>query len=133
MDTYEEAHLLVAAIRVLHHRNGGPPTVEEVCDLIAFGSETAHALCRTLEKIGAIEVHEDPFALRLTLKNQLALEELPKMEQKKSSLEDELAKFQAKKGKVDDKVAAMQQELKKKKQDLFADIEAKLKKDLKKS
>lgn len=132
METYDEAHLLVAATRILTHKNGGPPTLAEICELLRFSSETAHALCRRLEKNGAIELVEDPFSLRLVVANHLALEELPRQELQKSSLADELARFKEKKGNMDEKVAALQQEMAKKKQDLFADLEAKLKKEVKK-
>ncbi len=47
-----------------------------------------------------------------------------------NKLAQELAKFQAEKKNVDEKVASLQAEMARKKQDLFAEIEAKFKKEL---
>lgn len=130
MDTYSEAHLFVAAIRVLNHKNEGPPSLEDVCGLLNFSVESGHAVCRTLKKMDIIDTAEDPFSVKLSVSNHLEIEKIPQKEQQKDSLANELVKFQSKKKDMDRKVASIQEELDKKKKDMFADIDAKFKEEL---
>lgn len=130
MNTYEEAHLYVAAIRVLQHQLGAPPSLENVCNLLEVSVESGHAVCRGLKKRGIVETAEDPFSIKLSIADHLAIEEIGQKEQKQDSIADELARFQAKKKNVDDKLAGIQAEIEKKKKDMFSDIEAKFKKEM---
>lgn len=132
MDAYTEAHLFVAATRVLHHKGGCPPALEDVCLLLGFSVELGHTISRRLEKLGIVEVLTDPFAVKLAVANHLEIEKLPKHQAEENSLAKELEKFQSKKQNAEQKVAAMQAELAKKKQDLFADIESKFKREMEK-
>lgn len=132
MDSYSESHLFVAAIRVMTFKNDGPPTLEDVCGLVDFSLETGHALCRSLKKLQVIETMEDPFSIKLAIANHLELEIIPQKEAEKTTLADELAKFQAKKNDMDQKVSSIQEEIKQKKKDLFAGIDAKFKEELEK-
>lgn len=132
MDAYTEAHLFAAAIRVLQHQAGCPPKLEDVCAMLGFSIEVGHTLCRRLEKLGIIETFADPFSLKLAVANHLEIENLPRKAEEESSLARELEKFQSEKKNADQKVAAIQAEMAKKRQDLFADIEAKFKKEMEK-
>ena len=132
MDAYTEAHLFVAATRVLHHKGGCPPALEDVCTLLGFSVELGHTICRRLEKHGIVEILADPFSVKLAVANHLEIEKLPKHQADENSLAKELEKFQSEKKSTEQKVAAMQAEMAKKKQDLFADIEAKFKKEMEK-
>lgn len=132
MDKYQEAHLIVAAIRVLHHTKGTPPTVEEVGAMLNISDEMVHAICRKLEKLNILDTLTDPFSVKLSIANHLELEKLPKQEED-DSLHQELENFKAKKSDMDQRVATIQAELKKKKESMFADIEAAFKKELNKS
>ena len=132
MDAYSEAHLFVAAIRVLHYQKASPPNVEEVCSLLGFSDETGHGLCRKLHGLGIVEIFADPFSVKMAVANHLELEKLPRTEEAKDALAKELERFQAEKKNIDQKVAALQAEMARKKQDLFADIEAKFKKEMEK-
>ena len=132
MDEYTEAHIFVAAIRVLQHQGGCPPDLADVCKMMQVSEEVGHTLCRKLAKRGIVETFEDPFAVKLAVANHLDIETLPKKVTDDNSLAKELAKFHSEKKNVDQKVAAIQAELAKKKQDLFADIEAKFKKEMEK-
>lgn len=132
MDSYSESHLFVAAIRIMTHKTGGPPNLEDICTLLDFSLENGHALSRKLVKLNIIETIEDAFSIKLIITDHLKLETIPQKEQEKSSLADELAKFQSKKSDLDKKVNSIQEELKKKKQDLFAGIDAKFKEELEK-
>lgn len=132
MDAYTEAHLFVAAIRVLQHQGGCPPNLEDVCAMLGFSVELGHTLCRRLEKPGIIEIFADPFSIKLAVANHLEIENLPKKVTEENSLARELEKFQSEKKSSEQKVAAIQAEMARKRQDLFADIEAKFKKEMEK-
>lgn len=132
MDPYTEAHLFVAAVRVLHHQGGCPPKIEDVCTMLSFSVELGHMVCRRLAKRGILETFEDPFSIKLAVANHLEIENLPKKVTEENSLAKELEKFQSERKSMEQKVAAMQAEMAKKKQDLFADIEAKFKKEMEK-
>jgi len=75
---YDDGHLFVAAIRVLTHKNGRPPTVEECADLIGFSREVAHALVRRLDEHGAVRAVETPFEARVVIEDHATLETLPR-------------------------------------------------------
>lgn len=132
MDAYNEAHLFVAAVRLLQHRGGCPPAIEEVAELLDLSVEMAHTICRRLGKQNILETFEDPFTVKLAVADHLAIEKLPRTTSEENSLAKELEKFQSEKKNVDQKVAALQAEIAKKRQDLFADIEAKFKKEMEK-
>lgn len=132
MDAYTEAHLFVAATRVLHHKGGCPPALEEVCDLLAISVELGHTIARRLEKQGIVQTLADPFSVKLAVADHLEIEKLPRQQTEANSLARELEKFQSEKKTTEQKVATMQAEMAKKKQDLFADIEAKFKKEMEK-
>ncbi|MDJ0828837.1 MAG: hypothetical protein QNI92_03230 [Desulfobacterales bacterium] len=126
---YTSGHLLVAAVRVLTHRQTTPPTIEEICQLIDYSSEHTHYICRKLSDIGALEIVDSPVGLRLFLKNHLCLEDLPK-QQADNKLDEELKKFQESKHKITSKVSTLQADEQQRKKDLFAELENKLKKGL---
>ena len=132
MDSYSEAHLFVAAIRVLQHKQGGLPSLEDVCSMLHISVELGSTISRKLHKLGIVETFTDPFSVKLAVGNHLEIEKLPKKLTEENKLAEELAKFQAEKKNVDEKVASLQAEMARKKQDLFADIEAKFKKELEK-
>lgn len=132
MDAYSEAHLFVAAIRVLYYKGGSPPALEDVCGLLGFSVELGHTISRRLEKLGIVEVLSDPFTVKLAVADHLEIEKLPKHQAAENSLAKELEKFQSEKKNTEQKVAALQAEMAKKKQDLFADIESKFKKEMEK-
>jgi hypothetical protein len=130
MDAYTEAHVFVAAIRVLQHQGGCPPKLEDVCAMLRVSDELGHTLCRKLAKKGIVETFEDPFSVKLAVANHLDIETLPKKVLDDSSLAKELEKFQSEKKHAEQKVAAIQAEMARKRQDLFADIESKFKQEI---
>jgi hypothetical protein len=132
MDTYSEAHLFVAAIRVLQHQKKNPPSVEEVCSMIGSSTESGYALCRTLQKAGIVETLEDPYSVKLFVSNHLELETLPRQQNQGNSLAEELEKFKKEKSSKEKKFADMQADLEKKKKDKLSEIEAKFKEQMEK-
>ena len=131
INAYQNAHLFVAAIRVLEHQKSAPPSMEDVCTLLSFSLEQGHFICKKLEALGVVEVVEGGYGLRLFIKDHLGIENIPKDGQE-SRLEEALKDFQASKNVFQKKVASIKADQEKKKQNLFADLEKKLKQDLKK-
>jgi len=122
---YEEAHLFVAAIRVLADRHGRPPTVEAVCELLGRTPEWGRLLCRRLADQGIVEPVEDPFTTTLFIADHLKIEELDR-QAPESGLARDIERFQREKqkkaAKVDEIIAGQD----KKKRDLFAEIDRRL-------
>ncbi|MDR0476988.1 MAG: hypothetical protein LBH14_03485 [Desulfobulbaceae bacterium] len=130
MDPYNEAHLFVAAIRVLRHQKNSPPSVEEVGAMLRISDEAGHALRRKLEALRIIETVADPFTVKMTVANHLALENLPRQEEAKDALARELERFQAEKKSGEQKISSLQAEFARKQQEKLAGIEAMLKKEM---
>ncbi len=130
MDPYTEAHLFVAAIRLSQHLNHSAPPVEDVCTMLNVSVESGLAVCRKLKQLGILEILEDPFSCRLVVANHLEIENLPRKLSDEGQLAKDLEQFMAKKKNMDKKVEEIQAALKKKKQDLFSEIEQKMKKQM---
>ncbi len=125
---YSEAHLIVAAIRILQHRNSVPPSIEEISKITSFSLEQTGLLCRKLNALEIIEITEGAFGTRLFIKNYLAIEEIP-ADKKESRLDEELKKFKDSKSDITQKIESIKAEQQKKQNDLFAELEKKLKKE----
>lgn len=132
MDTYTEGHLVVAAIRILQHQKGLPPSLEDVCTMLGHSTESGFAISRNLKKSGIIETLEDPYTIKLLIADHLKLEDLPRQENQEANLAKELEKFQSEKKNKEKKFAEMQAEMEKKKKDKLSEIEAKFKKQMEK-
>lgn len=126
IDFYSRAHLVVAAVRVLSHLNAVPPSIVEVCEHLRFSSEEGHMLTRKLHDMGTIEIVEGGFGTKIFLRDHARLETIPRGEIG-PSMEDELRRFHDARSGMASKVAAIQAEQARKKKDLFAEIEKKLK------
>lgn len=130
MDPYTEAHLYVAAIRLLYYQKKSPPAIEDVCTTLEVSVEAGLAVCRKLAKREIVTISEDPFSIKLGIGNHLEIEKLPRDQSDEDNLSKDLEKFMAKKKDMDKKVEAIQADLQKKKQDLHSDIEAKLRQEM---
>jgi hypothetical protein len=128
-DFYTESHLTVAAIRMLTHQHTAPPSIDAVCEALSYSLEQGHLVCRKLAEMGVIDILEGAYGTRLFIKNHLAVEEIPRGT-KVSKLEEALKKFQTSKKDYDKKIESIQAEQAKRKKDLFADLENKLKKKM---
>ena len=128
-DFYSDAHLVVAAIRILEHKNSAQPSIDEVCRTISFSLEQGNFIFRKLNKMNIINVVEDAFGTNLFIKNHLLLEEIPRGASE-DKLEKELIKFQNTQKKIIQKIEVFHTEQEKKKKNLFAELEEKLKKNL---
>jgi hypothetical protein len=129
IDLYANAHLMVAAIRVIEHQKSVPPSIEDVCMMLSISIELGNFLCRKLFEMGIIDLVEGAFGTKLFIKNHLAIEEIPK-HVKASGLEKELRKFQDAKKEHMKKIESIQAEQEEKKKNLFTELEDKLRKSL---
>ena len=129
--TYHHSHLFVSAIRILDHQKSAPPSIEEVCSLLEFSLEQGHFICNKLVEMGIVEIVEGAYGMRLFIKDHLLLEEIPISDQE-SKLDEALKQFKATRKGYEKKVASIQADQKEKRKNLFADLEKKLKSDLKK-
>lgn len=126
---YEEAQILLAGVRLFQHREKRMPSLKELAEFINFSVESVHHLCGRLEGIGALERIRGAFEDRICLKDPLQAEALREIggspdigedvkkwkEQRKSRLLEVEKRFSG-------------DEERKEKEDLFAQIEQKLKK-----
>ncbi len=128
-DLYSQAHLLVSAIRILAHQNPAPPSIVQICKCLDYTEEQAGIILRKLEKVGAVKTVQGAFGVRYTIKDHLAIEEIPK-DTKESRLDQELKKFKDERKNIEKKIDAIKAEKDKKQKNLFAELEKKLKKDL---
>ncbi len=90
--SYEEGHLLVAAVRILQHKDGRSPTPEEVASLLGFSNEKTYVLVHELRQRGILKGLEGPFGIRLDVGDPVPIEELPRGGSG-PSIEGELAEF----------------------------------------
>jgi hypothetical protein len=130
-NNYQNAHLLVSAIRILEHQKSRPPSIEDVCQMVSFSLEQGNFMCNKLEDMGAIEVIEGAYGTRLFIKNHLILEEIPQDEQE-SRLGAALKEFQSSRKTYSKKVESIKADQNKKRKNLFADLEKKFKQDIEK-
>ncbi|MFP3998224.1 MAG: hypothetical protein ACLFUN_00130 [Desulfobacterales bacterium] len=93
---YKEAHLIVAAIRVLEYRNEAPPRLEDVAGLLSVSAEEAARLCRRLGSMGIIETIEKSGETRLFIADHLRIEDIDDRAGQ-SSISAELEKFRRQK------------------------------------
>jgi hypothetical protein len=94
---YSEGHLVVAAIRVLAHRQAGrPPTEDEIAQLLGLSREWVGVLVSALEKAGIVSVLTGPFEARVEVADHTALEKLPR-QAASGGVEEELKEFAARK------------------------------------
>ena len=125
---YSDAHMIVASIRVLTHRNLAPPSIENISEALAFSSEKSNFLCKQLQAMGIIDVVEGAFGTRLFVQDHLKIEDIPK-DKKEDKLGEELKKFKDSRKNFSKKIESFQAEKAKKQKDLFAELDKRLKKE----
>jgi len=131
-DLYAEAHLVVAAIRVLEYQNGSPPSIEDVCRMLAFSLEQGSFVCRRLEALEIVKVVEGAYGIRLFIRDHLRLEDIPRGA-KEDRFDEALKKFHTSKKAFTQKMESFQAKQAEKQKNLFAELEKKLKKQIDKN
>lgn len=124
---YDQAHLVVAMIRVLDHRKNFPPTLADVAAGLDFSLEQTNFICLKLKDKNIIEMVEDAFEVRLFVRNHLMIEELERGCQE-DQMQKALAEFQEKRKGLSARVEKIHATQQAKQQKLFSEIEAMLKK-----
>src|SRR5262245_26461463 len=87
-----QAHIVVAAVRVLVHKTGRPPAIEEVAELLGWSRELCGHLCRGLEAKGMLTTLKSPFDVRLEVADHTLIDALP-VEDTGPGLKDEVEAF----------------------------------------
>ncbi|MFZ5572354.1 MAG: hypothetical protein ACOZF0_18290 [Thermodesulfobacteriota bacterium] len=123
---YEEAHLIVAAVRVLAYTRHVPPAVEDVGAALSLSLEEANRICRKLKELEIIDIVEGAFGTKLYVRDHLRIENLPR-DGKDTRLEEELKKFQDAQKHLSKKVESIQAEQTQKRKELFAKLNQQLK------
>jgi hypothetical protein len=72
----EDGHLIVAAVRVLDHRLGHPPTVEEIAELLDRAREWTGVIVSGLEAHGVVATVKSAFTHRVEIRDYRVLETL---------------------------------------------------------
>lgn len=132
IDFYAEAHLVVSAIRMVEYRKKSPPSIDDVCEALAYTLEHGSRICRRLFEMQAINLIEGAYGTRLFILDHLKLEDIPRGEEE-DKLSDQLKKFQASRDNMSEKIESIKTEQAEKKKSLFAELEKQLKKNVNKN
>lgn len=127
--SYEDGHLVVAATRVLTHKANKPPTPEQIADLLGQPVDFIRTLVVTLGDEGILKVVENPFEIRVEIKDHAKLDDLPR-EADGPTISDELDSFiQKKKDEYEatERMLSMD-EIEKKQKEKMSKLEAEMKK-----
>lgn len=125
-DLYTQAHLFVAAVRIIGHQKDAPPTLEQVAGTLNISLEQCHRLCRRLCEKGIVRHLESAFDSALYIQDHQLIETLPK-DPVSNTLADEVERFQKQKPNFDDKIKAFKAQQAEKRQNLFADLKKEFK------
>ena len=91
----KDAHLLLAAVRVLAHRLQRSPRPDEVADLLELPEVTIRLQANALEELGAAMLVESAYETHLEIRDHLKVEDLE--ETREEALADDLAEFDRRK------------------------------------
>lgn len=123
---YKEAHLIVAAIRILEYRQNAPPTLEDVAKMLSISPEEASRISRNLRSMGIVETVEKSGETRLFVSDHLRIEELSDQPEQ-DALSRELEKFRQKKQSEKKTLESLKAQQEEKRRKMQQDIEQKLK------
>lgn len=90
-----EAHLLLAAIRVLGHRHERPPRPEEVAELLEWPEAMVRLRASRLQELGAVCLVQSAYEVHLEIRDHLVVDSLP--EASVETLVEDLADFDRRK------------------------------------
>lgn len=93
---YKEAHLIVAAVRILEYRNETPPRLEDVAEMLSVSAEEVSRVCRKLKPMGIIETVEKSGEARLFIADHMRIEDIEDRTEQ-SPISEELEKFRKQK------------------------------------
>jgi len=123
-----QAHLVVAAVRVLAYKQGRPPSVDEVAALLEQSREVMGHQIRVLESLDILRTVKSPFDLHVELRDPSQIDALP-LEETGPGFQDEVddfhRKFEEKQKKLQNLFDTGEQEQRQKER--FADLDDELK------
>lgn len=90
-----EAHLLVAAVRVLDHVEKHPPTESEIAALLQWHEDRARIVAHGLVQFGALDAIKTAFEVRYRVLDHSQLDTLPQGEGVDDSISKEMKAFDA--------------------------------------
>ncbi len=90
-----DAHLLVAAIRVLEHKLDRPPEPAEMASLLDLDESSVRLRINLMNERGIVQVVESAFATHVEVKEHKLIEELP--EESGPAISEDLAAFDRRK------------------------------------
>jgi hypothetical protein len=100
-----DAHLVLAAIRVLSHRLGRSPRPDEAAELLELPEASVRLRAVALQDLGAVTLVESAFETHLEIRDHLKVEELP--EESAEDLAGDLADFDRRKQEEAEKMARL--------------------------
>ncbi len=127
--SYEDAHLVVAAVRILSYKCNKPPLPEDVANLLGMPADFVRSLMISLRDIGILKLIETPFEIRAEIADHLKIEELPR-ESEAPTIKDELEEFVKKRKQQIEETEKMLdlKEMEKKKKEKLSKLEDEIKK-----
>ncbi len=100
-----DAHLILAAVRILTHRHGRSPRPGDVAEMLDWPEATIRLQATRLQELGALTLVESAFETHLEVRDHLRVEDLPESSQE--ALADDLAAFDRRKQEEAEKMAQL--------------------------
>lgn len=123
---YYRGHIIVAAIRLFLHQKGVQPSVSDLVTMTSYSKEAIYFICTRLEAEGVLEIVRGAFDEKVYLKDHTRLEALPKEDEPLDFRED-IERVKEEGLKRQREIERLQKAEAEKKQDLFAELEKRLK------
>lgn len=126
--SYEDSHLIVAAIRVLSNKAAKPPTPEDVARLLDKPPDFVRNLIIELGHEGILRVVENPFEIRAEVGDYHKIEDLPRASEV-PSIQSELDEFVKRKKEATEKTgkSLSLEEIEKKNREKLARLDEEMK------
>ncbi|MFO7653155.1 MAG: hypothetical protein R6X25_04960 [Candidatus Krumholzibacteriia bacterium] len=99
------AHLVLAAIRVLAHREGRPPAPEQIAELLQLPDAMIRLQLASLQDLGAVTLVESAFATHAEVRDHRLVDELPAAAE--GQLSSDLADFDRRKQEEAERMAQL--------------------------
>jgi len=104
--TQQEAHLIVAAIRILVHREGSAPRPDAIAEFLGIPPARLRILLASLQELGIIALVDSAFDTHVENRNHLAIEDLATTG-RGDELREDLADFDRRKQAEAEKMAQL--------------------------
>lgn len=104
--TREEGHLLLAGIRVLAHRGGTPPTVDQLVELLGMAPEMVRLKLEALHEAGAVVVVDSAYERHFEVGDHTVVDDLV-ADADRAGMDEELADFDRRKQEEKDRMSKL--------------------------